>query len=271
MAPSFPRLCCSFAEHPSKVGVRYHNACYQALGLDYTYVAFSVTVVSLPAAVQALRTMAIRGCGVTMPHKEAIIAHLDRLDPAAAEMKSVNTVVNDDGILTGYNTDWVGATRALAEIRPLAGQEVVVVGAGGAARAVVYGLARAGARVRLYNRTLAKAAGLVDEFKLASAHSLAELGQTGPYDILINTTSVGYRAPEESIVPAELLRPGTVVMDIVAEPLETRLLAQARAAGARPVPGYRMRLFQAAEQFRLYTGVEAPLDVMEAALLAATG
>lgn len=268
MYHSFPRLCCSFGERPSKVGVAYHNAAYQALGLDFTYVAFAVQ--DVPAAVQSLRTLGIRGCGVTMPHKLTVLPHLDRLDPSAAEIKAVNTIVNDDGILTGYNADWVGATKALAEVGSPAGKDAVVIGAGGASRAIIYALIKAGASVRLYNRTLENAVAQAKEFDLVSVHPLDELDQVGHYDIIVNTTSVGYHTSGESIVPESLLRPDTVVFDIVAEPLETTLLAQARAQGARCVTGFRMRLFQAAEQFRLYTGVEPPLDVMEAALIRAS-
>lgn len=268
MPSSIPTLCCSISGRASQVGVEYHNAAYRALGLNYTYVAFAVD--DLPAAVQALRTLNIRGCGVSMPHKEAVIAYLDKLDPVAKIIKSVNTIVNEGGILTGYNADWVGAKRALEEVTSLENKEAVVVGAGGASRAVVYALVSSGARVRVYNRTLEKAAALVEEFNLTSAHPLSELSRMGAYDILVNTTSVGYRAPGVTIVPEKLLPPAGVVMDIVAEPLETTLLAQAKARGARCAPGYRMRLFQAAEQFRLYTGQEPPLQVMEAALLKAT-
>ncbi len=268
MYHSFPRLCCSFAERPSKVGVAYHNAAYQALGLDYTYVAFAVQ--DVPAAVQSLRILGIRGCGVTMPHKLTVLPHLDRLDPHAAAIKAVNTIVNDDGILTGYNADWIGATKALEEVTSLAGKEAVVIGAGGASRAIIYALIKAGARVRLYNRTLANALALAKEFELVSVHPLDELPQIGHYDIIVNTTSVGHHTTGASIIPESLLRPDTVVFDIVAEPLETTLLAQARARGAKCATGHRMRLFQAAEQFRLYTGVEPPLDVMEAALIKAS-
>jgi shikimate dehydrogenase len=265
---SFPRLCCSFAERPSKVGVAYHNAAYRALGLDYTYVAFSV--LDAQSAVQALRTLGIRGCGVTMPHKQAVMPYLDHLDPAAAEMKAVNTIVNDDGILTGYNFDWSAAKQALEEVTSLEDKEAVVVGAGGAGRAVVYALVRSGARVRLYNRTLDRAVSLAEEFGLVSAQPLDDLPQAGAYDILVNTTSVGYHTLGETVVPPELIHPDAVVFDVLAEPLETTLLAEARARGARCVAGHRMRLLQAAEQFRVYTGLEPPLDVMEAALLEAS-
>jgi shikimate dehydrogenase len=266
---SYPCLCCSFATKPSKVGVQYHNACYRALGLDYTYVAFGVS--DLPSAVQSLRTLDIRGCGVTMPFKEMVLPYLDRLDPVAARIKSVNTIVNDDGQLTGYNVDWYGARQALQEVIRLDGKTAVVVGAGGASRAVIYALVSSGAKVDLYNRSVDRAQALANEFGLLPAHPLDELPRVGHYDILVNATSVGYKAPEESIVPETILRPDAVLLDIVAEPLETLLMRQARARGMIIVPGYRMRLLQAAEQFRLYTGVDAPLAVMERALIEATG
>jgi shikimate dehydrogenase len=268
MPGSIPTLCGSFAARPSKVGVAYHNAAYRALGLEYAYVAFRVE--DAGDAVQAMRALGMRGAGVTMPHKEAVIAHLDKMDPAAAEMKSVNTIVNDDGVLTGYNFDWSAAKQALEEATALDGKEAVVVGAGGASRAIVYALARSGARVRVYNRTLAKAAALVAEFGLAAAHPLDTLPQVGAYDILVNATAVGYHRLGETIIAADLIRPEAVVFDVVAEPLETTLLAEARARGAWTVAGHRMRLLQAAEQFRMYTGVAPPLDVMQEALLAAS-
>lgn len=274
---SFPRICCSFAERPSRVGVALHNACYRALGLDFTYVAFAVT--DIAAAVRAMRVLGIRGAGVTMPHKVTVLPLLDDLDAAAARIQSVNTIVNDDGLLTGYNTDWIGARRALEEamvqekIAGLAGRQAAVVGASGAARAIVVMLADAGATVHLYNRSVPRAEALAQEFDLASAHPLADLAAHSPAsgcDLLVNATPVGMRTQGEMVIPASLLRPGVVVFDVVAEPQETTLIGAARASGAIGVAGHRMRLFQAAEQFRLYTGVDAPLDVMEAALNEAT-
>jgi len=250
------------------VGVQYHNAAYRALGLDYTYVAFYVD--DIAAAVRAIRALRIRGCGITMPHKQTIIPYLDELDSDAERINAVNTVVNDDGKLTGYNMDWVAAKEALEEVTSLAGKDVVLLGAGGASHAIAYALVKSGARVRVYNRTLEKAEALVEEFGLEAAHPLAELPQVGEYNILINATSIGYHNFETSPVPPELLRAGTVVMDAVAEPLETLLLARAREKGALCVYGYRMRLLQAVRQFELYTGVKAPVDVMEEVIVKAS-
>ena len=268
MSRGFPTLCGSFASHPSKVGVAYHNAAYRALGLDYTYVAFYVDDVE--AAVKAIRALHIRGVGITMPHKVAIIPYLDELSPAAAAIQSVNTVINDDGKLTGYNMDWIAAKEALEEVTSLAGKDVVLVGAGGVARSFAYLLVEAGARVHVYNRSVDKAEALANEFGLATVHALDELPQAGNFDILINSTSVGYHNFNQTIVPQEVFQPGTVAMDAVAEPMETLLLAQAKAKGAQCVYGHRMRLLQAMKQFELYTGVPASAEVMREALEKAT-
>ncbi len=266
MPLSYPVLCGSFAGRASQVGVRVHNAAYRALGLNYTYVAFSIQ--DIRAAVAAMRALSIRGCAVTMPFKEMVVPLLDRLDPDAAAIAAVNTIVNDDGILTGYNTDWLAARQALAEVTALEGKIAAVLGAGGAGRAVCYALARAGCTVHVFNRTVARAEELAAAFGLAGAHPLTDLPALTTCDILVNATSVGYRDPASTPIPDDWLRPDWVVMDVVPEPLETRLLAAARARGAAVVPGWRMRLLQAAAQFRLYTGLEPPLDVMQAALLA---
>lgn len=258
---SFPTVCCSFSAHPGRGGVISHNAAYRALGLDYTYVAFGVT--DIGEAVRAVRALGIRGAGVSMPFKLTVLPLLDHLDPVAAQIRSVNTIVNDAGVLTGYNTDWSGARRALEEVTTLAGKRAALVGAGGVARAIAYMLAREGASVHVFNRSLERAQALATEYQLDGAHPLAALTSLGDYDLLVNATSVGMGTTGESIVPAALLHAGLVVFDVVADPAETTLIAHARAAGATCVPGTRLRLFQAVEQFRLYTGQDAPLDVME--------
>ena len=270
MPQSFPTLCGSLAGRASQVGVRVHNAAYRALGLNFTYVAFSIR--DAESAVAAMRSLSIRGCAVTMPFKETVIPLLDHLDPDAARIGAVNTIVNDEGILTGYNTDWLAARQALEEVTTLEGKVAAVLGAGGAGRAVCYALTSRGCAVHVFNRTVARAAELAAAFGLAGAHDLADLPALAPYDILVNTTSVGYRDPASAPIPDDWLRhaAGKVVMDIIPEPLETRLLAAARARGAACVPGWRMRLLQAAAQFRLYTGQEPPLEAMGAALLEAT-
>lgn len=270
MLTSIPRLCGSIAGKASTVGVHIHNAAYRALGLNWTYVAFSVA--DAAAALHAMRTLAIRGYGVTMPHKETVIPHVDAVDPEVKVIGAANTVVNDDGHLTARNSDWRGMVGAIEEVCPIAGKRVLVIGGGGATRGAVYGLKEKGAgSVTLYNRTAAKAHDLAEEFGVGYGGRLADLAGASPFDILINASAAGYRTNPDLSLPPGFLRPEHVVMDMVAEPLESGLLAQARRVGCGVAPGWRMRLLQAAVQFEAYTGQPAPIAVMEKALLEAMG
>jgi shikimate dehydrogenase len=266
---SYPILCGSIASHPSKVGQAIHNAIYKHLNLEYCYVAFGVD--DSGAAVAAMRALGIRGFGVTMPHKVTVMPYLDRIDPVAAEIGAVNTIVNDDGVLTGYNVDWLGAMRAIEETGvSIEGKRAFVVGAGGAARAIAFGLKKRGASVTIFNRTPERARALAESLDVQFGGDLNALSVE--YDILVHTTSAGYVSqPGLCIIPDEILRSGKVVMDVVAEPLPTPLQVKARSIGCTVIPGYRMRLHQAAAQFEMYTGHAPPLDVMEDALLEAMG
>ena len=265
---SFPILCGSIASHPSRVGQAIHNAMFKQLNLEYCYVAFGIEEVS--AAVTAMRTLGIRGFGVTMPHKVTIMEFLDSIDSVAQEIGAVNTVVNNNGVLTGYNLDWLGAVLALEEQVNLARKRAFVIGAGGAARAVAFGLKRRGAIVSIFNRTVERARELAVDLGVTFGGDLNAL--CSDYDILVHTTSEGYVSqPGICIVPESILLEGKVVMDVVAEPLETPLLQLAASKKCVNVPGYRMRLHQAAAQFELYTGQIPPLYVMETVLLEAMG
>jgi shikimate dehydrogenase len=267
--PSFPMLCGSIASHPSRVGQAVHNAVFKHLKLEFSYVAFGIDDVA--GAVAAMRSLGIRGYGVTMPHKVTIMEFLDQIDPVAQEVGAVNTVVNDNGVLTGYNLDWLGAVLALEEQGiNLAGKKAFVIGAGGAARAVAFGLKKRGAEVSLFNRTDQRARELAIELGVQCGGDLNAL--SSDYDLLVHTTSAGYVSqPGVCVVPEHILRPGKIIMDVVAEPLETPLLQKANSSGCITIPGYRMRLHQAAAQFELYTGQKPPLEVMERVLLEAMG
>lgn len=263
-------LCGSFSLHPVGTGAAMHLAGYRALGLDgWHYEPFRV--VDLPAAVAALRALGLRGVGVSMPFKLDILPLLDDLHPVAHAIGAVNTVVNEGGRLTGHNTDWLGAVRAVEEATSLAGARVLLLGAGGAARAIAHGLRERGARTAILNRDAARAARLASDTGAAVAppeHARVR----GPYDVLINATSVGMREIDEgSPVAPEALSRELLVMDIVYKPIETALVQAARAAGAPVIHGGRMLLHQAAAQFELYTGRPAPLDAMDAALQRAIG
>jgi shikimate dehydrogenase len=242
-----------------------HNAAYRAAGVSFVYVAFAIEAVR--EAVLSVRYLGIRGLGVSMPHKISIMQHLDAIDETAAKVGAVNTVVNDDGHLTGYNTDWIGAVRAIQENTAIAGKRSLVVGAGGAARAIVYGLTREGSQVTVYNRTAGKGEELARDLGARFGGGLDELGAVEDYDILVNATSVGFHAPDESVVPTSALKKGKVVLDVVIIPPRTRLVEEAEARGSAAIPGTRMLVHQAAYQFELYTGRPAPFEVMEEALL----
>jgi shikimate dehydrogenase len=246
-----------------------HEAAFAALGIDARYLAFDVRPEALAAAIAGARALGIRQLAVSLPHKEAVIPLLDAVEETARRIGAVNTVTLRDGRLEGANTDWLGAVRALERTRKLAGCRAVVLGAGGTARAVVFGLLARGAEVALLNRTPARAEALARELGAQQAGPLEALAAL-PCDVLVNTTSVGLRS-DETPVPAEALRAGTLVLDAVYDPEETRLLREARGRGCETVSGKWMLIEQAAEQIRLWTGREAPRELMARAFDEARG
>ncbi len=260
-------VCGSLSKHPVSLGRAMHEAGYRALGLDWVYVPFRCGAVT--DALRGVRGLSIRGLGVSMPYKLEVIPHLDALSPHAEAIAAVNTIVNDDGVLTGHNTDADGAADALEEAAPLLGKSALLLGAGGAARAIAVGLAARGARVTVSNRHLDKArviAGLVG----GDAVSWDERSRAHGYDVLVNATSLGMEDvdPRSPLEPS-WLRAGQVLLDAVYKPVETALVRAARDAGVTVVRGERMLLHQAMGQFCLYTGRDAPREAMEAALMSA--
>jgi shikimate dehydrogenase len=260
-------LCGSLSLHAVSLGAAMHLAGYRALDLAFTYVPFPVT--DLAGAISGMRALGIRGFGISMPYKQTVIPLIDAVDPGAAAIGAVNTVVNDGGRLTGFNTDAPGAVRAFEEIRPLAEARVLLLGAGGAARAIAHGFSERGARVTIANRDRAKAAALAAASGGRAAAGLDEANRAASYDAVVNATSLGMGDVDAtSPVPEAALGPELLVMDIVYKPIETELLRAAQRKGAQVIHGGRMLLHQAARQFELYTGKPAPLEAMERALLA---
>ncbi len=239
-----------------------HNAAFRALGIKAVYGLLPVVPNSLKEAISGLKALGIEGVSVTIPHKEAVFPLLDEVSEVARRIGAVNTILNRGGTLYGTNTDWIGALKALEEKISLKGKRAVVVGAGGSARAVVFALKEAGAEIFLYNRTLARAHELASQFD-AKAFPLDKISQAEG-DILIQTTSVGLME-DRSVVPREILSRFQVVMDLVYQPLKTKLLREAEEAGCEIIDGLSMLVYQGAEQFRLWTGVEPPLGVMREA------
>jgi shikimate dehydrogenase len=246
-----------------------HNAAFAALGLDAVYLAFDVPPARLAAALDGALALGVRQLAVSIPHKVAALACVHDVDATARRIGALNTATLRDGRWLGSNTDWLGAVRALERETELAGRRAVVLGAGGTARAVVFGLRERGAEVTVLNRTAARAESLARELGAVAAGPLDRLGALA-YDVLVNTTSVGLRADASPVDPA-WLRPGAVVLDAVYDPAETRLLRDARARGARPIGGKWMLVHQAGEQLRLWSGCEPPLDVMAEAFDGAAG
>ncbi len=246
-----------------------HNAAFASLGMNRIYVPMAAAD---PAqAVQGLRALGLRGVSVTVPHKEAVIPLLDEVDPVAARIGAVNTLLlRQDSAgkvrIQGYNTDWLGANAALTAAKiTLQGSRVLVAGAGGAAKAVAFGLQQVGADVAITNRTAASGEALAAWLNCEFIPLQEIAGQSG--DVFINTTSVGMEPDEDGcVIPPEILPAFFAVMDIVYAPLETRLLREAKAAGCKTIDGLSMLLHQGAEQFRLWIGQPAPTAVMRAAL-----
>ena len=257
------QLVTMLASRATNVGAKMHTAAYEALGLDFAYIPIETD--DIERAVAGIRGLHIRGSSISVPHKQTVMPLLDRLDPTAEVIGAVNTVVNDDGILTGYNSDWIGANEALKEVTELAGKKAIVIGAGGAARAIVFGLVREGAEVSIYDRTEQRAVDLAKDLGAASGQPLSRLPHTIDYDILINATSVGY-GTQETIADPSLFRKDVVVMDVVFMPTETTFLRDAKAAGATTVGGSRMLLHQAAYQVKAFTENDAPIAAMSEAL-----
>lgn len=245
-----------------------HNAAFRQIGYGGVYVAFRVT--DLAGAVAGLRSLNIHGCSVTIPHKVAVMDLLDHVDPTARRIGAVNTIVNQNGRLVGFNSDSPGAMAALLERTPVAHRRVAVIGAGGAARALAHGISELGGRLTIVNRSQEKGRQLADEMGCDFC-PLDELSGVG-VDILVNTTPVGM-VPDIDGMPVghACLRPGMTVMDIVYNPLETQLLKAARKAGCTVVDGVAMFVHQGACQFERWTGVKAPIQLMKKTVMAALG
>ncbi|MDK2463791.1 MAG: shikimate dehydrogenase [Candidatus Korarchaeota archaeon] len=252
------------------------NSAFRELGLDCVYVSFDVPKGDLSAAVAGIRALGIEGANVTTPHKTEAVRLLDGLSAEADAAQAVNVIKNASGKLRGFNTDGEGAVKALERVTDVNGGKAVVIGAGGAGRAIALALAKRAADVALANRSFEKAE--------AAARRFEELGvrvrplplnppvlreELRDADVLVNATTLGSPPLEDvSPVPPGALRPGLTVLDAVYNPLKTRLLRQAESAGCRVVDGVWMLVYQAAEALRIWAGVsDPPLRVMRQAAL----
>ena len=254
-----------------------HNAAFNHLELDFVFLAFRVKAAELEDAMRGVRGLGIQGLNVTMPHKDSVTKYLDEVALTVMFLGSVNTVLNDEGRLFGFNTDGVGALKALREngANPN-GKKLLLLGAGGAAKAIAFSLAKEVEELCILNRAPQKAKELADALSLTfgkkvvgGALSTSAI-QKNLQDahILINATSVGMHPNiSQSLVAPQWLKPDLCVMDIVYNPVETKLAKDAKAVGAHVISGVEMLLYQGAASFEIWTGVSAPIEVMRKAAL----
>lgn len=251
-----------------------HNAAFQKLDMDWAYVAFDVNPNNLKSAVEGAKALNIKGFNVTIPHKIDVMEFLDEIDEVADLIGAVNTI--DFKSMKGYNTDGIGAVKAIEEVTPIKNRNVVVAGAGGASRAISFYIAKYGAEsLTILNRNVEKAqnlagdvmdSGLIGEVK---SDSISKIGDyVDEVDILVDTTPIGMHphVNDAAIVEAGQMHEDLVVFDAVYNPNETVLIKEALKAGAKPVYGIKMLLYQGAESFEIWTGKKAPVDEMERAL-----
>jgi len=262
-------------EHSLSPGM--HNAAFRSVGLDHIYVPFKVKREELEDAINGARAMGIRGLNVTIPHKTEVIKYLDYLDIAAGLIGAVNTIEFGQNGAVGHNTDGIGAIRAIEDFTTVKKKKIMVLGAGGAARAISFQLLLSEAEsLVISNRTIEKAQELKDDLseKLDQEVMITDLGtdlekELKDTDILINTTPIGMypNINHKPLITSDMMHKDLIVNDIVYNPLKTGLIIEAEKAGAKTISGIKMLMYQGIESFRIWTGIEPPVEVFQSALL----
>jgi len=240
-----------------------HNTAFELLSVNGVYTAFNLD--DLESGIKGIRALGIKGVSVTIPHKESVINYLDKVSESALKIKAVNTITNNNGVLEGSNTDWTGFLISLREHTEIKNKKTLVIGAGGAARAVCYALNYENADLYITNRTSSKGIGLAKDFsgKFVYENDLKHLGP----EIIINTTSVGmFPHIEKTPVDKNVFQNTGVAFDIVYNPVETRFLREAKSMGFKTVSGIGMFVYQGADQFKQWTGLTFPSQVMKEAV-----
>lgn len=257
-------LCISIAKKPGVFGTIIHNAGYKALGLNYTYKAFATE--DLGGAIRGVRALGIKGCSVSMPYKEKVIKFIDKLDSSAKKIKAVNTIVNNNGILIGFNTDVISLKKQLKKYNLGKNSKVLVIGAGGMSKAILVSLQELKMKnIQLTNRTSKKGKKIANEFNLEyiewrKRNSLKS-------DIIINATSVGmYPKIEEVPINEDMIKRSQIVVDAISNPIQTKLIKLAKKYKKNTVLGGELAFHQAVAQFKLYTNRNPPIKEMEKAV-----
>ncbi|MBF0398585.1 MAG: shikimate dehydrogenase [Desulfobacterales bacterium] len=242
-----------------------HNTAFSYIGYNAVYIAFQVKDIS--RAISGIRALGIKGVSVTIPHKVKVMEYLDYIDDEAIKIGAVNTIINREGELWGYNSDYIGANRAILEKTGIKDKDVLIIGAGGAARAIGYGIIKEGGKVTILNRSKEKGENLAKDIGANFFYPLTDVNNIKCH-ILINTTSIGM-VPDIQKTPFDKsnLQKEMVVMDIVYNPLQTRLLKEASDIGCTIIDGISMFVYQGVFQFELWTGKKAPIDIMKKVVL----
>lgn len=255
-------VCISLAEKPGNLGATIFNTAFQELGMNYIYKPFLVRSEDLQNAILGVRALGIRGCGVSMPHKVAVMQYLDEVDSVAKEIGAVNTIVNRSGKLTGYNTDFEGVRVITRDDYRVKGKKVLLVGAGGAARAVICALKENQAgEIAIANRNDERARQLAEQFHLRfvpwneCAREEAQL--------LINATPVGMNQEQACVFSDAMIQKAEAVLDVVVSSTDTILIAKAKQYGKVALPGIRMSVIQGIAQFKLYTTPDVSEKIIE--------
>ena len=248
-----------------------HNACFKAKKINFVYMPFKVEENELKEFMENFRKFDFKGASVTIPHKLEVMKHIDSIDEIAKQIGAVNVLNNKNNRISGSNSDCYGAMEALKEKTALKNKKALVIGAGGGARAIIYGLKKENAIITITNRTIENARALAGEFKIKYADIKSIKSLIKESDIIINTTSVGMNPkPDESIINEEDLVKGKIIMDIVYKPIETKLIKNARKAKCITITGERMLVYQAINPFKMWTKQDADFNLMENALLEQT-
>ncbi len=254
-----------------------HNTAFRHLNLNFYYTAFQVKSADLPSAIQGARAFNVRGLNVTVPHKVAVISFLDKIDQIAQRINAVNTILNIDGELKGYNTDGIGALKAIGE-ENIKDKAVVLLGAGGTSRAIAATLQGVCRQIIILNRSTQKAVSLAKELEKNRQSTILGLALSkkniqkalNQSDVLINTTTVGmYPNVSETLIDKKYIDNGLAVFDAIYNPFETQLLKDAKSQGAYTISGLDMLVYQGAESFKIWTGIEPPIYVMKEAAIKA--
>ncbi len=247
------QLCMSLSGRPGNTGTYFHNYLYQKLGLNFVYKAF--TTQDIEHAVKGVRALGIRGCAVSMPFKEACMPFLDEIDASAQAIESVNTIVNTDGYLKAYNTDYIAIEKLIAKYQLKSTASVIVQGSGGMAKAVVAAFKHAGfEQLKVYARNAETGTYLANLYGYEYINSL----ENQQADILVNVTPIGMKGGKEEFdlaFPETMIKQAASVFDVVAMPAETPLIKYAQSQGKQTISGAEVMTLQAVEQFVLYTGI----------------